>query len=215
MRVPKRPRYHHGDLRRVVLDASLALIAEEGVAALSLREVARRAGVTHGAPYHHFADRGAILAAIAEEGFALLRGEMLAQIEAAGPLARDRFEACGRGYFGFAVAHPAHFRVMFRPELSDPASHPAVDRAASAALQVLVDVVADGKARGAAPLVDPLALVVTGWSSAHGLAALWIDGPLSRGMSGLPANPLEMAIMVSRTLGVLFAAARRTEAAQT
>src|SRR5215470_2775019 len=72
----KRAGYHHGDLRRALLEASLALVEESGIGALSLREVARKAGVSHNAPYHHFKDRGSLLAALAEEGFAELAREM-------------------------------------------------------------------------------------------------------------------------------------------
>src|SRR5687767_14780705 len=130
------PKVASKDLRRAVLDASVALVEEGGIGALSMREVARRAGVTHGAPYHHFPDRAAILAAIAEEGFVLLDGQMRRALAATAATGLARFEACGRGYFAFAVAHPAHFKVMFRPELVDPKNHPNVDAAAARAFMV-------------------------------------------------------------------------------
>src|SRR5579863_8499862 len=109
----KRRRYHHGDLRREILNASLALISEKGVGALSMRQVASRAGVTHGAPYHHFADRAAILAALAEEGFLILAEALRSALGDIPPSNhRGRFEAIGLTYFGFAVTHPAHFQLM-------------------------------------------------------------------------------------------------------
>ena len=104
----KRTAYHHGDLRRALLEASLALIDESGIGALSLREAARKAGVSHNAPYHHFKDRGSLLAALAEEGFAQLAADMTAA-RAAAPDARTRLEACGQAYVRFALNSPARF----------------------------------------------------------------------------------------------------------
>jgi AcrR family transcriptional regulator len=202
----KSSRRRHGNLRRVVLDASLALIAAEGVSALSMREVARKAGVTHAAPYHHFRDRAAILAALAEEGFGLLAAGMRSALNAIpAPDVQQRFEACGVAYFEFALRHPAYFRVMGRPELSEPAEHPGVDAAGAAVLQIVVECVRDLRsAKQAASTIEPMVLVLTGWSSAHGLATLWVDGPLSRGLLG--GDPHVMARSVAHTLGDLIAA---------
>jgi AcrR family transcriptional regulator len=202
--MPKRP----VDLRRKILDASLALASDGGVGALSMREVARRARVTHGAPYHHFKDRSAILAALAEEGFALLTKEMTAAMKDEDRGSVARFEACGRGYFRFALRHPAHMKLMFRPELANPAEHPEVDRAASAAMQVLVDCVIECQQAGNAPPGDPMPLVVTSWATVHGLAALWLDGPLCR-MKGFATSPQELARRVARTLGELMKASTK------
>src|SRR5262245_48225898 len=102
--------------RRELLDAALALIDSRGVDGLSIRELARRAGVTHQAPYHHFRDRAAILAALAQEGYGRLRDAMIAARDQAPLRADARFQACGIGYFRFAVANKAYFRVMFRSE---------------------------------------------------------------------------------------------------
>lgn len=201
----KKSELPRGDLRQTILDVSLDLVAKEGVGALSMREVTRRAGVTHGAPYHYFSDRAAILTAIAEEGFAILVREMAAARAAAvGP--RERFEACGRAYFEFAMAHTAHFRVMYRPELASPASQGALDQAAEAGFQLLVECVVDCQAAGLAPPGDPLPLVLTSWSTAHGLAALWVDGPITRCLPGLGTDPAKLVAMVSTTLGGLLAA---------
>lgn len=117
--MPRKPPYHHGDLRRAILDATLAWVDEAGAGTVSLREIARRAGVSHGAPYHHFGDRSGVFAAIAEEGYRMLTEAMRAAADAAaGP--REAFEACGRAYVEFAVCFKGHFRIMFRPELADP-----------------------------------------------------------------------------------------------
>lgn len=103
--------YHHGDLRRAVLTAALDVIRTEGPGALSLRDLARRAGVSHAAPAHHFKDRTGLLTAIAAEGYALFADAL-----ADAPDLRER----GVRYVRFATGHPAHFQVMFQPELHRP-----------------------------------------------------------------------------------------------
>ncbi len=194
------------DLRRAILDASLALVESEGVGGLSMREVTRRAGVTHGAPYHHFVDRAAILAAIADEGFTLLTARMSAARDRA-RTPRGRFEACGSAYVAFAMENTAHFRVMYRPELASLREQPRLDHAAARGFALLVECVKECQAAGVAPKGDPLPLVVTSWSTAHGLAALWVDGPMSRGVQGMRGDPKRLVSVVARTLGGLLEAA--------
>jgi AcrR family transcriptional regulator len=173
---PKR-RYHHGDLWRALVDAALALIAEGELGTFSLREVARRAGVTSAAPYHHFKDKTALLAAVAEEGFVALRGRLeaaLASVPAADVHAR--FGALSRAYLEFARAHPAHYRVMFLPEIKSYQDDPSFRAAADATLEVLANQV-----RLAAPHASPqeaMVRTVLIWSTGHGLASLWNDGVL-------------------------------------
>lgn len=165
-------RYHHGDLRRAVLEASLRLIAEKGTASLSLREVARRAGVTHQAPYHHFADKAALLDALAEEGFGLLRDAMQAAREGArDPVAR--LAGCGRAYIEFALGHPAHFEVMFRPGRE---AKPTGGPEGGQAYAVLIDAVRELRRSGAARGLPEDQMVTLAWSSVHGFASLWLDG---------------------------------------
>ncbi len=199
----KRAQPRPADLRRAVLDASLALIEEGGVGALSMREVARRARVTHSAPYHHFADRAAIIAGLAEEGFALLTTEMVAAIKKEPPGTIARFESCGRAYFRFSTRHPAYFRLMFRPELANPTEHPSVDEAAMSAMQVLVGCVSECQKAGTMPAGDPTPIVLTSWATIHGLASLWLDGPLCRMQRSVGAQAL--AATVAQTLGALLA----------
>jgi AcrR family transcriptional regulator len=212
-RMSPRPRkktrrdYHHGDLRRVIIEASLDLIREGGVGALNLREVARRAGVTHGAPHFHFADKGAVLAAIAEDGFRMLREAMLAaQVDARTP--RERFEACGRGYVRFAIDNVAHFRVMFQRSPADTERYPVLAETSARAYQVLVDIVLECQASGDAPPGDPTPIVVTAWSAAHGLSALWVDGALPAFYGAAPGTEMQLASMVTSTLGALVSAKR-------
>lgn len=163
------------DLRRTLLDASLELIETEGLEAFSMREVARRAGVSHQAPYHHFPDREAILAAIVAEGFVMLREAMRADLVGkTNPYARHG--ALGRTYINFALSHPAHFKLMFRSEHVREEEHQDAKAGADSAFGALVDVV--NEVARAKYGKEDFALVLTSWSLAHGLATLLLEGKL-------------------------------------
>jgi AcrR family transcriptional regulator len=164
------------DLRRAMLDASLALIRDEGLERLSMREVARRAGVSHQAPYHHFADKEAILAALVAEGFELLRQASLKATEGVkDPSAR--LTALGQAYVQFALSHPAHFKLMFRSELVREHEHEEARACAEGAYEVLVSAAGDvARERGL-----PVELVtLAGWSLVHGLSTLMLEGKLDK-----------------------------------
>lgn len=173
----KKGSYHHGDLRRALLDAALALIEEKGIDGLSLRAVARRAGVSHMAPYHHFDDRAALVAAVAEEGFMLLREAMHARMEDA-PDPPSQLRESGLGYVLFAAEHEAHFRVMFSPELADKRAHPDLQAASAATYEVLSAAIVRCQDIGLVRDEDPSVLTQTAWALVHGLAMLVIDGYL-------------------------------------
>lgn len=159
--------YHHGDLRRALLDAAEALIAA-GDGDPSLRAVAREAGVSHAAPYKHFADRHALRAAVAERGFEALGAQM---DEAAREATQAPMRAIGRAYVAFALAHPARYRLMFGPEFAQGRAPPDLDRAARAAFDALV---ATQQRAGASP--GERTTAVAYWSLVHGVATLLIDG---------------------------------------
>jgi|694.fasta_scaffold14424_9 AcrR family transcriptional regulator len=164
------------DLKQRVLDASVQLIHDVGLAGLSMREVARRAGVSHQAPYHHFADKAAIVAALVEHGFTMLASRMEAA-ERTGP-PDQRMRRVGRAYVDFALEQPVHFRLMFRPELSDPARFPAAHAAGGRAFAVLDRLVGEiAGPRASRSRKD--ALVSMHWSLVHGLSTLLLDGPLA------------------------------------
>jgi AcrR family transcriptional regulator len=198
MRLKKKSGYHHGELRRTLLDVSVDVIDKRGIDALNLRELALRAGVSSGAPYHHFADRDALLAAIAEEGFGYLEAAMIKERDAAPDDATSRLAALGRAYVSFATTHRGHFRVMFRGNLRSAELVQAKPRA----FQLLWDAIEDCQRSGVAPNGDPQALVLTAWSAVHGLATLWIDGVLPK--KGL--NPERLAPTVTTLLSQMFAA---------
>ncbi|MEU8896723.1 TetR/AcrR family transcriptional regulator [Nocardia sp. NPDC048505] len=174
-----RTSYHHGALRGALMDACLRLIDTEGIAAVSLRRVAREAGVSTGAPYHHFADRAALLAALSANGFERL-GAALAAARATADTPLAALTALAEAYVRFSREQPAYFRLMFRPELSQPEKHPDAAVAGEAAFAVLADTVADCVAAG---LVEPEradTVTVAWWGIAHGLASLWLDGQLAK-----------------------------------
>ncbi|GAA2461219.1 MULTISPECIES: TetR/AcrR family transcriptional regulator [Streptomyces] len=156
--------YHHGDLRRAVLTAALDVIGSDGPAALSLRDLARRAGVSHAAPAHHFKDRTGLLTAIAAEGFDLLAATLADA---------DGLRDAGVRYVRFAREHPAHFQVMFRPDLHRP-EDPALQEARLRAGDRLREAVT-----AAVDTDDPRLAGVAAWSLAHGFATLLLTHNLT------------------------------------
>ena len=162
------------DLRQRILDTSRALLDEQGAAGLSLREVARRAGVTHQAPYHHFADRESILAELVTQGFKELE-RRLARAHARKAEPQAMLAASGLAYVVFALDHPGVFRIMFRADLCDQARFPQAQAAgerAHAELMHLVRLVHGG--------ADDVNLAALHWAQVHGLAGLLLDGPLGQ-----------------------------------
>lgn len=174
MAVTDSPKIHpHGDVPRHVLDAALSIIEKSGAEALSMREVARQAGVSHQAPYHHFGDRPGIFAAIAQEGFAALADAFRSALATA----ENPAKGCLEAYVHFALSHRGHFRVMFRSDLSGLPNHPERMDAADSAHSELMNLVTrtigmPADAATAATWANTL------WSMAHGLATLLIDGPI-------------------------------------
>ncbi|MFJ8075245.1 TetR/AcrR family transcriptional regulator [Streptomyces sp. NPDC096176] len=185
--------YHHGDLRQAVMSAALDVIRDEGPSALSLRDLARRAGVSHAAPAHHFKDRAGLLTAIATEGY-----HLLADALAKPPGLRER----GVAYVRFAIAHPAHFQVMFQPDLhrgDDPRLTAAKERAA-AELSAGVASLAPPSARASAKAPDPRTARIAAWSLAHGFATLLLTHNLDD-----PAGDRDPAEVFRSLAGLLFA----------
>lgn len=178
-------RYHHGNLRRVLLDGALAAIAETGVGAMSLRDVARRAGVSHAAPAHHFGDKRGLLTAIAVDGFEGLT-------EATRAVAGDHV-AGGLAWIRWALEHPAHYEVMFSPgllRLGDPGLVQARARGAEV-------IFASVRQRGVGE-ADVVPAVIASMSWAHGFVGLWKTGNLA----GL-GDPIDLARRSAEGLGRL------------
>ena len=178
---PRRPkRYHHGDLPRALLDAALHIVETQGTGALTLRAAARSAGVSQAAPYRHFTNKEAILAAVAEEGFRSLM-TAIRQATAAGDGPLGRLRGVGIGYVTFATSHPSHFRVMFGREMADRSASPTLRQVATDTFNMLVDAMSDCQRAGLVRSEEPAAdLALTAWSGVHGLSALLVDGVLDK-----------------------------------
>lgn len=184
-----RATYHHGDLRAALLLAARALLDEGGVPAVSLREAARRAGVTPAACYRHFVDKEALLTALAVQGFEAFE-QALAQ---AAEGTREPFAEMGVAYVAFAVQHPGMFRLMFGPAVADRSRSPELLAAIAGSTRLFEQGLKTGK-RAAAP--DPVA-GLRAWATVHGLATLAIDGMLAqydpvmlaRALAKLPLKP--------------------------
>ncbi len=173
-RQPEPRPYHHGDLRATLLAAASLWLDERGAETLTLRELARAAGVSHAAPYHHFATRDELMAGVAEQAFDRLGDALAAAARASNPA--QALLDIGEAYVREALAHPAQFRLMFGPMLARKAEHAGLQRAAERAFTGLLEAAARyAPERG-------LELALAGWSLSHGAANLAIDGAFG----GLP-----------------------------
>jgi AcrR family transcriptional regulator len=162
--------YHHGNLRSALLDASLALIRKEGLHGFTLREVARRAGVSHTAPYRHFRNRDDLLAAIAEDGFNCLTAKIReAAAKRDGPF--DRLQMAGIAYVQFGLDRREEFQVMFSIEL-DPHIHASASAAAEASFESLLALVVDCKRAGLLSRYEPRTAARIAWTQVHGITEL-------------------------------------------
>jgi AcrR family transcriptional regulator len=177
--------YHHGDLRNALLEAARALLEEGPLAELSLRAVARRAGVSHAAPYRHFPNHEALLVELATEGFVELRGEIVGAASAKGAES-DRIAKIGAAYMRFVARRPALARLMFGPQLPNRERFPELGSAADAV----------GEEIGTA-LHDP-ALGLAVWAAVHGLAMLILENVVDLGQrrSGLNVLPSRAEILL-------------------
>jgi AcrR family transcriptional regulator len=184
--------YHHGDLRRAMLQAAVRTIRTHGIDGLTLRGVGSALGVSRTALYRHFADKAALLAAVAAEGFRMLRLDLEA-VWNEGGRGRAGFEAMGVAYVRFAVAHPSHYRVMFGADIpkdgadihedggdirEDEDANPELAQEGAGSFQVLVDAITALQEQDLARRDDPHQMAMFVWAAVHGVAMLAIDGRL-------------------------------------
>ena len=176
-RLAKKPRdqYHHGDLRRALLQAAVRTIQKHGFDALTLRAVGEELGVSRSALYRHFADKSALLTAVAGEGFRLLRTSLTEAWEAAGK-GRAGFEAMGTAYVVFAREHPWHYRVMFGSGFELDATDAELRQEGTASFRVLLDALVEQQQQGLVKPGDPQTQANFVWAVVHGVALLAIDG---------------------------------------
>ena len=175
--------YHHGDLRNALLLAAEQLLAEQGAASLSLRAVAKRAGVSHAAPYRHFRDKAALLRALAQGGFERLAGAIELAAGNASQNPEQKLVEAGVAYVRQAVERPALTRLMFGGSVmvEDDAAY---RQASAAAFEALLKIIGEGVAAGVFRARDPRELALVAWTSMHGMTMLMTAGLLDSNASG-------------------------------
>jgi AcrR family transcriptional regulator len=173
--------YHHGDLREALVEAALAILGRGSVAALTLRAAAREAGVSPAAPYRHFADRDALIAAVAERGFAALFDRMRATATRAQASPERGLQEIAVAYLRFALDRPAEYRVMFGPELADRSRHAGLQQASTQVFALLAEGIAGLQRAGRVRPGDVHAMALSAWALVHGLAMLALDGRAADG----------------------------------
>jgi AcrR family transcriptional regulator len=201
--------YHHGDLRNALLDAALAQIAEAGPRALSLREVARSAGVSHTASYRHFPSKESLLAAIAEQGFLMLADAIGAAVQARADEPLAALQASGVAYVEFGVQYPHHLQLMFSGLIGSHDNHPALKLAAEGAYERLREAVRHAQQAGLVRDGDERIIALTSWSQVHGLALLIAGGQVA-GEDGAHLPARYLATEVTRLLQQGLAAGKKS-----
>ncbi len=193
-------RYHHGDLRAALLGAAEAELAQKGIEGFSLRGVAKRAGVSHAAPAHHFGEVAGLLTALADIGFRRFIDCQKSEMARAAPDGAAQLAAAGLGYVKFALGNPALFRLIFSSQRPDYENR-SLGASASAAFDMLVKMVASVTGRNASQDPEAMRDVTATWAIAHGIADLLVSGRLTW-LAALPVAQRDAAIVdiVSRTL---------------
>jgi len=179
--------YHHGDLRRALVEEAVRTIRSHGVEQLTLRTIGERLGVSRTALYRHFSDKQALLAAVSTEGFRTLRLALSTAWEQHGR-GRPGFEAMAVAYVRFAVTHPAHYRVMFGRFLESAAGNADLQGEATAAFDVLMDALVTQQDAGIVRRDEPRLQARFIWAAVHGTAMLAIDGQLGGDEDGEALN---------------------------
>jgi len=182
--------YHHGDLERALVETAVRLIQGEGVAALTLRGVGARLGVSRTALYRHFDDKQALLARVASEGFKRFHETLAAAAARAEARHADPMPAMAAAYMKFARSHPSHYQTMFSGVLTDGKQHPELQRHGQAAFDVLLDAIRRGQDAGRIRPGDPVELAEITWAMSHGIATLAMAKLLPR----LPAALDDLAV---------------------
>ena len=167
--------YHHGDLHNQLLETAVAHLRHVGVTKLSLRAIARELGVSQAAPYRHFKDKNALLAALASSGFEVLRREMLTAAEPYEKNAARALQASGIAYIGFARRNPEKYQLMFGQSVIDTRQYPELSNSGKAAFQVLQDIIELGMRQGYFKGQSVELIANTAWALVHGLSTLIID----------------------------------------
>jgi AcrR family transcriptional regulator len=210
-------RYHHGDLRRALIEEAVRTIQSQGVEHLTLRKAGENLGVSRTALYRHFADKPALLAAVGCEGFRMLREALSIAWEGQGR-GQAGFDAMGAAYITFAVAHPSHYRVMFGRFVESSTRDEAFETEAKAAFDMLVGAIVDQQQGARARPDDPVLMAQLVWSLVHGIAMLAIDGQLcqtDQTMEALTRYMIErVSVALAPTVSVRSTRSARKHAAE-
>lgn len=176
MNSKKQPQqYHHGNLRQVLIDAAVEIISLQGEKELSLRKMALKAGVSHTAPYRHFKDKNAILAAVARQGFEMMLNETRERIAASRGNDLDHFAICGLSYVDFAIHHPSYYRVMFGARTENSYFNEELIPESTSVFKLLMETIKICQKKGFLKQGDPEEMALAAWSMTHGFAMLRID----------------------------------------
>jgi AcrR family transcriptional regulator len=192
--------YHHGDLRQALLAAALEILRKKGAQSLSLREVARLAGVSAAAPYRHFDSRDSLLAAVAEQGFLSLEKDMEAAALRHPGDARAQLRLIARTYLELAGQQPQFFQVMFGAYRVPPAADEAMHAVGRRVFLALVGLFAKAQAQGRLKRADPESQTLLFWASMHGYAMLLVQGRLRSLGDGLDAKVARLGTLIDLLL---------------
>lgn len=176
--------YHHGDLRTALIDAATEVIENQGPKALTIRAVAKLAGVSHGAPYRHFADKDALVLAVVERGFTLLEQTMERARDGAGEGAMEQFAASGQAYFQFARDYPAYYRVMFSGDLLSGSGDETFGHTSAGAFLDIKGFLRECQAMGVIRKEDELLQSIAIVSTIHGFVSLLNDNRIGHLIEG-------------------------------
>jgi AcrR family transcriptional regulator len=183
--------YHHGDLRRAVIETAMAMLHEDKGWQFTLREVARRAGVSHAAPYKHFPDKASLLTEMALLGFDRLHGVLAAAKPKKSNSVRDEFFAVGRAYVEFGTSNPGLYRLMFSAE-ADKAMNVHLSERALAVFGVITELLERGQAEGVLRKRDVRGRAAACWAQMHGITMLTMEGLFL--LEKVGQNPLDAAL---------------------
>lgn len=175
--------YHHGDLKNALFEAGLALLEEKGVDGLSLREMAKRAGVSHAAPYRHFSDKTELLSSIARWGFEELQEAIAEKAERYPNNPKKQLKEAGVAYVRLAVAHPERTRLMFGGVIPQEEFPESLADASEATFDQVLEIVEAGRRSGDFKYRDPKTMATAVWSQFHGLAMLILSGQVDKAHS--------------------------------
>ncbi len=190
--------YHHGDLKRVVIETAQDMLREAKGWQFTLREVARRAGVSHAAPYKHFPDKSALLAELAMLGFNELRAQLSGAAERPVKSARAELIAAAKAYVHFGTRNPSLYRLMFSADV-DKATFPKLNEAGAGAFAELLGILERGQSSGAFKKQPVRGQAAAAWALVHGFTLLSIDGQLLAEKVG--AKPID-AVLTSLLEGL-------------